>query len=58
MNKKPYRKPTITVQHTEALMTIYTASQAQQLHIENRGKLYESIILWADNEQAAIDDPD
>lgn len=58
MNKKTYRKPTITVQHTEALMAIYNVSQAQQLHIENRGKLYESIILWADNEQAAIDDPD
>ena len=57
MKKKTYQKPAITVQHTEPLMAI-TAQSMQQLHIENRGKLYDSIILWADNEQAAIDDPD
>lgn len=58
MKKKTYQKPAITVQHTEPIMAIYNASQAQQVHIENRGKLYESIILWADNEMAEIDDPD
>ena len=57
MNKKTYQKPTITVQHTEPIMAP-TLGSSQQVHIENRGKLYESIILWADNEQAAINDPD
>ena len=56
MNKKTYQKPVIQVQHTQPIML--TAGSIQQAHIKNRGELYESIILWADNEQAAIEDPD